>query len=168
MRPSLAPAQFSRSENFAAKMRDLAERERIDPSQIEFEITERLFVESGNGLDSEIQNLRDFGFRIALDDFGTGYSSLSYLRRFKVDRLKLDKSFIAEADVADNIAVIRAAVGLAHMLGLEVIAEGVETELQESIALESGCDILQGHRYGRPMSIDRFEAFVRTGIRDAA
>lgn len=165
---NLSPAQFSRTENIAGKMRDLARRERIEPSQIEFEITERLFMESGSGSDSQVQSLRDLGFRVALDDFGTGYSSLSYLRRFKVDRLKLDKSFIAHADLDENIAVIRAAVGLAHMLGLEVIAEGIETDVQEAIALESGCDLLQGHRYGVPMSASDFEAFLRAGFRRAA
>ena len=164
---NLSPAQFSRSDNIAGKMRDLARKERVEPSQIEFEITERLFMES-SGSDSQIQNLRNSGFRVALDDFGTGYSSLSYLRRFKVDRLKLDKSFIANADLHENIAVVRAAVGLAHLLGLEVIAEGIETELQEAVALESGCDVLQGHRYGLPMAADRLEAFIDEELRRAA
>lgn len=165
---NLSPAQFSRSENLAGKMRDLARKERIEPSQIEFEITERLFMESGSGSDSQIQALRDLGFRVALDDFGTGYSSLSYLRRFKVDRLKLDKSFIDHANLEENIAVIRAAVSLAHLLGLEVIAEGVETEMQEAIALESGCDVLQGHRYGMPMAADKFVSFINSAWRQAA
>ena len=165
---NLSPAQFSRSDNIAGKMRDLARKERIQPSQIEFEITERLFMEVGSGSESQIQSLRDAGFRLALDDFGTGYSSLSYLRRFKVDRLKLDKSFIAEADVEENIAVIRAAISIAHLLGLDVIAEGVETELQEAVALESGCDVLQGHRYGMPMSVEQLDAYMITSLRDAA
>jgi EAL domain-containing protein (putative c-di-GMP-specific phosphodiesterase class I) len=125
-------------------------------------------MEVGSGSDSQIQSLRNAGFRVALDDFGTGYSSLSYLRRFKVDRLKLDKSFIAQTDLQENITVIRAAVSLAHLLGLEVIAEGVETELQEAIALESGCDVLQGHRYGKPMASEAFEAFAREELRKAA
>lgn len=165
---NLSPAQFSRSDNIATKLRELARKEQIEPKQIEFEITERLFVESGSGSDSQIQSLRDFGFRVALDDFGTGYSSLSYLRRFKVDRLKLDKSFIEHANLDENIAVIRAAVSLAHLLGLEVIAEGVETQTQESIALESGCDVLQGHRYGMPMTAGEFEPFMRAALLNAA
>jgi diguanylate cyclase (GGDEF)-like protein len=165
---NLSPAQFSRSDNIAEMMRDLARKEGIRPSQIEFEITERLFVETGGGSDSQIQSLRDAGFRVALDDFGTGYSSLSYLRRFKVDRLKLDKSFIDGANLQDNVALIRAAVSLAHLLGLEVIAEGIETELQEAIALESGCDVLQGHRYGFPMATERFEVSMSGQLRNAA
>jgi diguanylate cyclase (GGDEF)-like protein len=166
---NLSPLQFSRSGNLAGKMRDLARKESVDPIQFEFEITERLFMEVGSGSDSQVQELRACGFRVALDDFGTGYSSLSYLRRFKVDRLKLDKSFFDEAEIQENIAVIRAAVGLAHLLGLEVIAEGIETPNQTAIALESGCDYLQGHLLGEPMDADEFDQFMRNRrLRSAA
>ena len=165
---NLSPAQFSRSDNIARTMTELARKEQIDPSQIEFEITERLFMEIGSGSDSQIQSLRNHGFRVALDDFGTGYSSLSYLRRFKVDRLKLDRSFIAESDFEENLPVIRAAVSMAHLLGLEVVAEGIETQAQEAVALESGCDLLQGHLYGKPVSEDQFENLVSRTLRKAA
>lgn len=165
---NLSPAQFSRSDNIARTMREIARKAHVDPSQIEFEITERLFMEIGSGSDSQIQSLRDCGFRVALDDFGTGYSSLSYLRRFKVDRLKLDRSFIAETDFQENLAVVRAAVGMAHLLGLEVVAEGIETSAQEAIALESGCDLLQGHLYGMPVPVDQFDALVNKSLRNAA
>ena len=165
---NLSPSQFARSSDLATKMRDRALREGIEPSQIEFEITERLFMTLGTGSDSQIQSLRNYGFRVALDDFGTGYSSLSYLRRFKVDTLKLDKSFAETKDVQENIALIRAAVGLAHHLKLEVIAEGIETKFQEEVALESGCDGLQGHLYGRPMTFEQFRISVDTQRRSAA
>ena len=165
---NLSPAQFSSSGTIADKMRNLARKERIEPSQIEFEITERLFMDVGIGSDSQIQGLRNLGFRVALDDFGTGYSSLSHLRQFKIDRLKLDKSFLALANVQENIAVVRAAVSLAHLLGLEVVAEGVETELQESVALESGCDVLQGHRYGKPTAAEQLDELLSGSMRDAA
>jgi len=165
---NLSPAQFSRSQSLATRLAELARAERVQPSQIELEITERLFMTVGNGSDSQIQSLRDHGFRVALDDFGTGYSSLSYLRRFKVDRLKLDKSFAATDDAQENIALLRAAVSMAHLLKLEVIAEGIETELQETIALESGCDGLQGHRYGRPMTAEKFDAQLGGRLKTAA
>lgn len=165
---NLSPAQFARSSDLATKMRDRAIEEGIEPSQIEFEITERLFMTVGNGSDSQIQSLRDYGFRVALDDFGTGYSSLSYLRRFKVDTLKLDKSFAETQDVQENIALIRAAVSLAHLFKLEVIAEGIETETQEAVALESGCDGFQGHRYGRPMTSDEFRILMNDRMQSAA
>lgn len=106
---------------------------------------------------------------MALDDFGTGYSSLSYLKRFRVDRLKLDKSFFATSDLQENVPVIRAAVSLAHLLGLDVIAEGIETKGQEAIALESGCDLLQGHRYGAAMNAAAFRRLMTSqSIRSAA
>lgn len=165
---NLSPAQFARCENISRTMRQIVDQEQIEASQVEFEIAERLFMEAGSGPDSQIQGLRDCGFRIALDDFGTGCSSLSYLRRFRVDRLKLDKSFAATADFDQNIALLRAAVSLAHHLNLEVIAEGIETELQESIALESGCDALQGYRYAAPMTAAQLNRFVDQYLRNAA
>jgi diguanylate cyclase (GGDEF)-like protein len=165
---NLSPAQFARCENISQTMRQIVEQEQVEPGQIEFEITERLFMEVDNSSDSQIQSLRDCGFRIALDDFGTGYSSLSYLRRFRVDRLKLDKSFAATADLDQNIALLRAAVSLAHHLNLEVIAEGIETEVQESIALESGCDALQGYRYAAPMAAAQLNHFIDQRLRNAA
>ena len=165
---NLSPAQFSRSENIARTMCEIVRQERIDPGQVEFEITERLFMDVGDGSDSQIQSLRDCGFRIALDDFGTGYSSLSYLRRFRVDRLKLDKSFAATVDFQESIALLRAAVSLAHHLNLEVIAEGIETEFQESVALESGCDALQGFRYAAPMTAAQLDGYINQRLRSAA
>lgn len=143
-------------------------KEHIDPCQIEFEITEKLFMEIGSGSDSQIQELRACGFRVALDDFGTGYSSLSYLRRFKVDRLKLDRAFIAETNLEENLAVVRAAVSMAHLLRLEVVAEGIETQAQEAVALESGCDLLQGHLYGVPVTTDHFDELLNKFLRKAA
>jgi EAL domain-containing protein (putative c-di-GMP-specific phosphodiesterase class I) len=125
-------------------------------------------MELGSASESQIQALRKDGFRVALDDFGTGYSSLSYLRRFQVDRLKLDKSFAVACEMQDSITIMRAAVGLAHLLGLEVVAEGIETSDQESIALESGCDVLQGHHYAYPMTDQRFREYRRANARDAA
>lgn len=165
---NLSPAQFGHSGNLAECMRRLSFEESVNPEQIEFEITERLFMDIGGECDSQIQALRKEGFRIALDDFGTGYSSLSYLRRFQVDRLKLDKSFVDASEIQKSVAVVRAAVGLAHLLGLEVIAEGIETEEQEAVALESGCDALQGHYYGAPMYIEEFRRYLRSKSRYAA
>lgn len=165
---NLSPAQFARCSDLAARMRRLARKERVSPTQLELEITERLFMEIGNASESQIQALRQDGFRVALDDFGTGYSSLSYLRRFQVDRLKLDKSFAETCEMQDSITIMRAAVGLAHLLGLEVVAEGIETGDQESIALESGCDVLQGHRYAYPMTEHEFRKYRLAKDRDAA
>lgn len=165
---NLSPAQFMRSKDFAHQIGQMACDEQVHPSQLEFEITERLFIEIGSESESQIQALRSNGFRVALDDFGTGYSSLSYLRRFQVDRLKLDKSFAEGARLQESVAVIRAAVGLAHLLGLEVVAEGIENAEQETIALESGCDGLQGNYYGAPAAAESFQKYIDRRSSEAA
>ncbi|GAC1582088.1 MAG: hypothetical protein NVS3B5_16380 [Sphingomicrobium sp.] len=150
---NVSPKQFSKSARLSERFRSIAVEFGVPCSQIELEITESVFLQ---GVDCErhIKMLRSQGFRVALDDFGTGYSSLSYLRRFKVDRIKLDKSFAEDQNVHSSIAILRAAVLLAHTLGLEVIAEGIETAEQEQVALQAGCDGLQGYRYGSAMPSD--------------
>lgn len=165
---NLSPAQFSTSQKLADRLRKMALEEKVDPQQIELEITEQLFMRPDIGCEEQMQRLRGYGFRLALDDFGTGYSSLSYLRRFKVDRLKLDKSFAACGSVEENIALVRAAVTVAHLFGLDVVAEGIETELQEAVALEGGCDALQGFRYAAAMTEGEFDLYASTKLRSAA
>ena len=126
-------------------------RRASQPSQLELEITESLFIEHGSLCGQTIQELRRDGFRIVLDDFGTGYSSLSCLRRFPVDKIKLDRSFIDIAARDQSVAIIRAAVTLGHAMDLEVVAEGISCREEEQIALEAGCDGLQGHLYAPAM-----------------
>ena len=119
-------------------------RRASQPSQLELEITEGLFIEHGTLCGQTIQELRRDGFRIVLDDFGTGYSSLSCLRRFPVDKIKLDRSFIDIAARDQSVAIIRAAVTLGHAMDLEVVAEGISCREEEQIALEAGCDAPAG------------------------
>ena len=159
---NISPAQFLRSSDLAAELGRIVTEEGVRPSQIELEITERLLVREEDGCEGQIARLRKLGFGIALDDFGTGYSSLSYLRRFKVDRLKLDRTFALNAEINESVAIVRAAVGLAHSLGLEVVAEGIETPLQERVAFEAGCDAVQGHLYAPPMTAEMFEQYLQS------
>ena len=147
---NLSPVQF-RAPRFATTLRAIAEEEGVVPAQLELEITEGLFIEHGALCGQTIQELRRDGFRIVLDDFGTGYSSLSSLRRFPVDKIKLDRSFIDTAERDQSVAIIRAAVTLGHAMDLEVVAEGIATREEEQIALEAGCDGLQGHLYAAAM-----------------
>ena len=156
---NLSPVQF-RAPRFAATLRALAEEEGVAPSQLELEITESLFIEHGSLCGSTIQELRRDGFRIVLDDFGTGYSSLSCLRRFPVDKIKLDRSFIDIAARDQSVAIIRAAVTLGHAMDLEVVAEGISCREEEQIALEAGCDGLQGHLYAPAMPVAGVAAFL--------
>ncbi len=161
---NLSPVQF-RDPSFPAILRGIVGEEGIEPGQMELEITESLFIEHGSLCSQSIQQLRSDGFRIALDDFGTGYSSLSCLRRFPVDKIKLDRSFIDIAARDQSIAIIRAAVTLGHAMDLEVVAEGVSCREEEQIALEAGCDALQGHLYAHAMPADELETFLRSGRR---
>jgi EAL domain-containing protein (putative c-di-GMP-specific phosphodiesterase class I) len=101
--------------------------------------------------------LKTLGLRISVDDFGTGYSSLSYLKRFPVDALKIDQSFVRDVvHDTDSAAIVKAVISLAHILNLRVIAEGVETEAQCEFLRENGCDEVQGYYFGRPMSVQDF------------
>jgi EAL domain-containing protein (putative c-di-GMP-specific phosphodiesterase class I) len=99
-----------------------------------------------------LAQLREMGVRVAVDDFGTGYSSLAYLRRLAVDTLKIDRSFVNELDDGQGIAIVEAVIGLAHSLGLEVVAEGVETVAQLEALSRRGCHLIQGFLFARPMS----------------
>jgi diguanylate cyclase (GGDEF)-like protein len=163
---NISPAQFTRSANLASELGRIVAEEGVRPSQIELEITERLLIREGEECEDQIAGLRQLGFGIALDDFGTGYSSLSYLRRFKVDRLKLDRTFALNAEINESVAIVRAAVGLAHSLGLEVVAEGIETKLQERVAFEAGCDAVQGNLYAPAMAATMFAEYLES--RDSA
>ncbi len=156
---NLSPVQF-RSPSFPSTLRRIAHEENVSPSQLELEITESLFIEHGSLCTQAMQELRRDGFRLALDDFGTGYSSLSCLRTFPVDKIKLDRSFIDLAERNQSVAIIRAAVTLGHAMHLDVVAEGISCAEEEQIALEAGCDALQGHFYSAAMPRDQLEAYL--------
>jgi EAL domain-containing protein (putative c-di-GMP-specific phosphodiesterase class I) len=108
-----------------------------------------------------LKELKAFGVQLAIDDFGTGYSSLSYLRRFPIDRLKIDQSFTREVtSSADGAAIARAVIQLGHALDLRVIAEGVETEGQLHFMRENGCDEIQGYVYSRPLDPEALRSLL--------
>jgi diguanylate cyclase (GGDEF)-like protein len=157
---NLSPLQFTRAADLPMKLKAIALAEGVSCAQMELEITESLFLEQGQSCEEAIDRLRSEGFRIALDDFGTGYSSLSYLRRFNVDKIKLDKSFIDEARIQESVAIIRAAVALGHAMDLEVVAEGIATKEQEALALEAGCDAVQGHLYAPAMPVALMDEYL--------
>jgi predicted signal transduction protein with EAL and GGDEF domain len=126
----------------------------ISPARLELEITEGVLIENVARAASMLKALKMLGISIALDDFGTGYSSLSYLQTFPLDRIKIDRSFITSLGRTDrSLAIVRAVIGLAHGLGLPVIAEGVETNEQLATLVHEGCDEMQGYLIGRPRPI---------------
>jgi diguanylate cyclase (GGDEF)-like protein len=165
---NVSPAQFNRENALSKRLQKILTEMGVQPGQIELEVTEQLFMRHNDDCEAQIAELRSAGFRLALDDFGTGYSSLNYLRRFKVDRLKLDRSFSCDGRPEDNLALLRAAVTLAHAIGIEVVAEGIETQAQEAVALEAGCDILQGNRYANAMDMSSVEDFLGKSTKVAA
>ena len=133
----------------------------IAPNALEIEITESVLMTETETSQRIIERLRQLGVGIAIDDFGTGYSSLAYLKRLRPNQLKIDRSFVNDADVdSDSRAIVKGVVGLANALGLNVVAEGVETAEQQAFLRDSGCHTLQGFYIGRPMAVQALEAWI--------
>ena len=123
----------------------------LDPGALVLEITESATVDDTEGVIARLEELKSLGVGLAIDDFGTGYSSLTYLRRFPVDQLKIDRSFVAEvATNTEDRAIVASLIDLAHALGVSVVAEGVETDDQFLELTAMGCDLAQGYRWRRP------------------
>jgi diguanylate cyclase (GGDEF)-like protein len=136
----------------------------INPGEIELELTETVLMEATQRHSHTLENLRRLGIKIAIDDFGTGYSSLKYLTTYPVNRLKLAQEFVFRVTVDyRNAAVVRAAIRLAHELGLDVIAEGVETEAQMRFLIGAGCEQAQGYYFSRPVKVAQATAMLREG-----
>jgi len=142
-------------------VRNTLERTGLPPDGLELEITESaLMVDTDRALDTLLK-FKAMGITIALDDFGTGYSSLSYLKRFPVDTLKIDYSFVKNIFVdAEDAAIVKAIIAMARSLKLRTVAEGVETEEQRVFLREQGCDELQGYTAGMPMPAEEIERFL--------
>ncbi|MBU6248715.1 MAG: EAL domain-containing protein [Xanthomonadaceae bacterium] len=132
-----------------------------NPARLELELTESALVSDLAWVASRLDGLRRLGVRVSLDDFGTGYSSLAYLSRLPLDQLKIDQSFVGRLpEVAGDATVSQTIIAMGHGLGLQVIAEGVETEAQWSFLMEHGCDAFQGYLLGRPMPAAEFDALL--------
>ena len=146
---------------FAQEIRSLLEDSGIPPKQLEIEITESILIESAEKAADCLNELKDMGIRIAIDDFGTGYSSLSYLNSFPSDILKIDKSFIDKMNDSDSSEkYVEAIISLAHVLDLEVIAEGVEEPEQLKTLSNIHCDYIQGFIWGKPLTQDEAEKLL--------
>jgi diguanylate cyclase (GGDEF)-like protein len=136
----------------------------IAPGSIEIELTESVLMDVTQQHNDRFERLRRLGVKIAIDDFGTGYSSLSYLANYPINRVKIAQELVFGVDTDSRSAsVVRAAVRLAHELGIEVIAEGVETEGQATFLLSAGCEHAQGYYFSRPVNVERATALLRLG-----
>jgi len=137
----------------------------LEPEYLELELTESVLMKRAESTASILQALRDRGVKVAIDDFGTGYSSLSYLRKFPVDALKIDQSFVRQISTAgDDTTILTAVIGMARSLKLRVVAEGVETLEELEFLRAQQCDEAQGFYFSRPVPPARFAQLLRTGI----
>lgn len=150
------------SSRFESSILEGMKRCNLQPAELEFEITESTLMHNGSEARKNIDALRDIGFRFSIDDFGTGYSSLSNLKEFDLDKLKIDKSFIdaLDSDVNDQ-AIVSATISMAKKLGLTVVAEGVETSVQDELLKALECDEVQGYFYSHPVLPDAITDLLR-------
>ncbi len=167
-RQGMAPIRVSvnlsvhqlRQGKLVSLVRQVLEETGLAPQWLELELTESQLLDSVEHIIATFQQLRDLGVKLAIDDFGTGYSSLSYLRRFPVDYVKIDRAFISGlGDGTEDAAIIQAIISMAHSLGLQVVAEGVENQSQLEFLRNHGCDEVQGYLISRPI-----EATAMAGI----
>jgi len=160
---NLSARQFGHSELLASIEAALAEAG-IAPRFLEIELTESLIMKDVDQAIGILKNLKRLGVTLSIDDFGTGYSSLAYLKRFPLDILKIDRSFVADVNAdADDAAIVASIISLAHNLRLKVIAEGVETGEQLAYLRRLGCDQMQGYYFSRPVAFDAVLALMMAG-----
>ncbi|OPZ78532.1 MAG: Phytochrome-like protein cph2 [Alphaproteobacteria bacterium ADurb.Bin438] len=159
---NLSAAQFQQ-EDLAETIENQLMETGVSPDRVELELTETVIMQDVKKANNILTKLSSLGIQIAIDDFGTGYSSLNYLKRFPVDRLKIDQSFVREMTSDYNDAEIaRAIINLGHSLGMEVVSEGVENEAQLNLLREQGCDVVQGFLLGRPMPADQVLEYIKS------
>jgi len=160
---NMSPVQFRLendffSNNWLEYLRDTG----LSGENIVIEITEGLLLNAETDVIEKLLWLRDAGIQVAIDDFGTGYSSLAYLKKFDIDYLKIDQSFVRNMETdSDDVALSEAIIVMAHKLGLKVIAEGVETEAQKQILNNADCDFAQGYLYSKPVPSNEFEVLLQ-------
>jgi diguanylate cyclase (GGDEF)-like protein/PAS domain S-box-containing protein len=141
----------------------------LDPSSLELELTESVLMKRAESAASVLKTLRDSGVQVAVDDFGTGYSSLSYLRKFPIDALKIDQSFVRQiTTVPDDTTIVHAMISMGRSLKLRVVAEGVETRQELEFLQTHLCDEAQGYYFSRPVLPQQFAALLKTGVPEAA
>lgn len=157
---NLSPREFERSDLFERITGPMGEHG-LPPESLEIEITESLLMKDAETVIAKVRQLRRAGIRISIDDFGTRYSSLNYLRRFSVNSIKVDQSFVRDLSSAHGSgAIVHAIMGLAQSFDLGVLAEGVETPAQLKALADLGCDQMQGYHFSHPLSVGRLEEFL--------
>ena len=162
---NVSPLQMKQP-NFVEKIKKILITTELEASYLELEITEGMLMENRIEILNKIDTLKDMGIKIAIDDFGTGYSSLGYLKRFPIDKLKIDQRFIRDIPIEDNGAIAKVVIALRKSLNMKVIAEGVETKSQVEFLKNNMCDEIQGYFYGKPMPASDFEKYLEKYNKD--
>jgi EAL domain-containing protein (putative c-di-GMP-specific phosphodiesterase class I) len=151
--------------DFVTSVRRTLAETGFDPKLLEFELTETFLMQDSISTETVLQAVKELGVKLALDDFGTGYSSLSYMRRFPIDTLKVDQSFVRDLTTnADDASVVSAVIHMGKSLHMRVVAEGVETREQLEFLEELECPEAQGYYFSYPLPAERFVEVLRTGI----
>ena len=162
---NVSARQF-RQPDFVEQLRESLERSGANPSLLKLELTESVVLEDLEDVINRMLQIKALGVTFSLDDFGTGFSSLSYLKRLPLDQVKIDQSFVRDvATDANDAAIVRAIIAMSRSLGMEVIAEGVETNEQLTFLSVSGCPNYQGYLFSRPLPPAQFETFVEQALR---
>lgn len=147
--------------NFVSTIQSVLIKHALQPGQLELEITETVLLNHADRALHTLQQLREMGVKLAIDDFGVGFSSMNYLKVLPIDKIKIDRSFISEVDNnLQDAAICQGIISMAHHLNLRVTAEGVETQGQRELLVESGCDYLQGYLFAKPLSFSDFRVFI--------
>jgi diguanylate cyclase (GGDEF)-like protein/PAS domain S-box-containing protein len=158
---NISPKQFHQQNIAEVVMRALREHD-VNPTLLDIEITESTAMRNAEATSATLRDLKALGVRIAIDDFGTGYSSLSYLKRFPIDSLKIDRSFVTGLPGdQDDASIAQAVITMAHALRLKVVAEGVETEAQQVFLAAHDCDEMQGFYFSRPLPVEQCTELLR-------
>jgi diguanylate cyclase (GGDEF)-like protein/PAS domain S-box-containing protein len=158
---NISPVQFKKEGIDTSIWFERLEKLGLSGKGIVVEITEGLLLDSTENVTNQLMKLRDAGIEVALDDFGTGYSSLSYLKKFDIDYIKIDQSFVKNLTAySDDMVLCEAIIMMAHRLGIKVIAEGVETELQHELLANGCCNYAQGYLFSRPLPASKFEELL--------
>jgi diguanylate cyclase (GGDEF)-like protein/PAS domain S-box-containing protein len=162
---NISPRQF-RDPNLVTTIRRNIRETEMTPEHLELEITETMLMQEVDAAEETVRKLADLGVRLAIDDFGTGYSSLSYLKRFPINTVKVDKSFVVDIPQnQDDMAITRAVIAMAHQLKMEVVAEGVETREQLKFLIEQDCEYGQGYLFSRPLKISEINRLLEDDIK---
>jgi len=160
---NISPRQF-RDPNLITTIRRCLREANLPPEALEIEITETMLMQDIEAATQTVQRLHDIGTSLAIDDFGTGYSSLMYLKKFPIDTVKVDRSFVMDIPVSeDDMAITSAVIAMAHQLKMSVVAEGVETHAQRDFLVEHDCEYAQGYLFGKPLPMDKIRDLLTCG-----